>query len=225
MRDLDIRHFLRRYLVSAFADDPATLILDEVGVCRGTVRVDMAVVNGELKGFEIKSDRDSLDRLSAQCSGYSKVFDTVTIVVGSRHLHGVEAMVPQWWGILLAQDQGGNRPNFHYIRREETNPDVDPFELVQLLWRDEALSLLQVNHLDHGLSSKPRRYLWEALARNFTLPGLRDMVRTQLKARPRWRVVSLQSQDGEKSPPSARSSSSPSRHVHLRTHRYIGHPS
>jgi len=225
MRDLEIRYALRRHLESAFADDDGALILDEVGICCGSVRVDMAVVNGELKGFEIKSDRDTLHRLSAQCSGYGKVFDTLTIVVGSRHLDRAQVLIPQWCGILLAQDQGNNELNLHRVRRDEMNSDIDPSALVQLLWRDEALSLLRAHNLDRGLSCKPRRYLWEALTKNLTVRTLRDLVRTQLKARRQWRVGLRPLQDGAKSRPFAKSSSSPSRRFHLRTHRYIGRPS
>ena len=84
MRELDIRRALRKHLGFVFEEDPTALILEELGICRGTVRVDMAVVTGMLKGFEIKSDQDTLKRLPAQASAYNKVFDTLTIVAGTR---------------------------------------------------------------------------------------------------------------------------------------------
>lgn len=48
MRDPEIRRRLRQHLEDEFGDDPTALILDELGVCCGRVRADMAVVNGEL---------------------------------------------------------------------------------------------------------------------------------------------------------------------------------
>ena len=60
-------------------------MVDELGVCRGQVRIDVAVVNGRFHGYEIKSDRDSLRRLDGQVDLYSKVLDRATIVVGDRH--------------------------------------------------------------------------------------------------------------------------------------------
>ena len=41
-------------------DGKGKIDVEELGVCRGRVRVDVAVVNGTLHGYEIKSDRDSL---------------------------------------------------------------------------------------------------------------------------------------------------------------------
>ena len=66
MRDPEIRRQLRCRLEQEFGNDANALILDELGVCCGRVRADMAVVNGELKGFEIKSDQDTLLRLRSQ---------------------------------------------------------------------------------------------------------------------------------------------------------------
>src|SRR5262245_26146770 len=59
--DAEIRHALRAYLRARYADKPGTAILDELAICRGQVRVDLAVVNGSVHGYEIKSDRDTLD--------------------------------------------------------------------------------------------------------------------------------------------------------------------
>ena len=98
MRDLDIRRLLRRHLVSKFGTDPTALIPDEFSICCGKVRADMAVVNGELKGFEIKSDQDTLYRLRSQASVYGNIFDTVTIVTGPRHIRKAKKIVPSWWG-------------------------------------------------------------------------------------------------------------------------------
>ena len=56
-----------------------------MGVWSGTVRIDVAVLNGEMCGYEIKSDRDTLERLPFQIEIYSKEFDKLTLVVGRRH--------------------------------------------------------------------------------------------------------------------------------------------
>jgi len=217
MRELDIRRALRRRLTETFGSDPTVLILDELGVCRGTVRADMAVVNGSLKGFEIKSDQDNLNRLPSQASAYNKVFDTLTIVVGARHLQQVEATVPGWWGMLLVDANGEEPPLLRAVRPEGSNHEIDSSALAQLLWRDEALAVLERNGLEAGLRSKPRRYLWDALARSFTLVELRELVRTQLKARQGWRSGSQRMRGGATFLPSARLSSCPDPPERLRT--------
>jgi hypothetical protein len=188
VRDLDIRCALRQYLRLAFGNDPATLILEELGVCKGSVRIDMAVINGELKAFEIKSDQDTLERLSTQSSAYNRVFDTVSIVVSAKHLKKVDALVPNWWGIVIAEPSGNEFPRLSVARPEALNPQQDALAIAQLLWRDEALSLLKAINVEKGLNSKPRHYLWDALAKGFTLHELGDMVRQKLKARENWKV-------------------------------------
>jgi hypothetical protein len=209
MRDVDIRAALRRHLAAACADDPTTLILDELGVCSGSVRVDMAVVNGALKGFEIKSDSDTLDRLANQANAYNKVFDTLSVVVEKRHLSKVRSMVPAWWGIHIANARENGAVDLESVRRERLNHRIDAASLVQLLWRDETLALLQSIGAGVGIRKKPRRYLWEALTTSVALVELREMVRRQLKSRQGWRSVSPPTQGDAKSQPSSKLSDSP----------------
>ncbi|HET7057847.1 MAG TPA: sce7726 family protein, partial [Nitrospiraceae bacterium] len=68
--DSDIRRVLRSKLLLKHADELDTVIIEELGLCRGQVRVDLSVVNGLLHGYEIKSDRDSLRRLRSQAELY-----------------------------------------------------------------------------------------------------------------------------------------------------------
>jgi len=102
MRDRDVREAVRAYLYDAHKADRETLIVEEMGVWSGTVRIDIAVINGELSGFELKSDRDKLDRLPLQAKVYSKVFDRVTLVVGARHVRKALPLIPEWWSVLIA---------------------------------------------------------------------------------------------------------------------------
>jgi hypothetical protein len=77
-RDADIRSVLVAELKQRFSDPSHDLILEEFG-CK-TARIDIAVVNGALHGFEIKSDSDSLARLAGQAEQYGRVFDFVTLI-------------------------------------------------------------------------------------------------------------------------------------------------
>jgi hypothetical protein len=82
MNDRRVRTAILRRLSARFSKDPNTLILEEFGIGNGSARVDIAVVNGRIHGFELKSDNDTLDRLPHQVSAFSSVFDRVTLVVG-----------------------------------------------------------------------------------------------------------------------------------------------
>src|SRR5262245_66632379 len=93
--DPDVRGLLREYLDDLHKDTD-TRILEELGLCQGDVRVDVAAVNGELAGFEIKSPSDTLARWARQRRIYSKVVDRAWLVAPMKTLDAAEA--PDWWG-------------------------------------------------------------------------------------------------------------------------------
>lgn len=187
-RDIDIRTSLHSVLREEHKNEPDTLILDELGLCQGDARIDVAVVNGAINGYEIKSESDTLERLPRQTDTYNRVFDTVTILTASRFIEGIEDIIPEWWGITKAEMDADGIVYFFPYRTPHQNPSIDPIALAQLLWREEALSVLKERGLQKGLLSKPRQVLWSALAEQLELRDLQDEVRKRLKARSRWRV-------------------------------------
>jgi hypothetical protein len=191
MRDLDIRRALRSEMERWHREELDTLVLDELGLCEGAVRVDLAVVNGILHGYEIKSERDTLARLQGQAVAYSRSLDRVTIVVGPRHLDRVAAQVPLWWGLMLAEWTLAGIALYE-ARAPSDNPGVDPYAQAQLLWRDEVLDVLATRELDAGVRSKPRRELWRRLANELLPHEVGEAVRERLKSREGWRVGARQ---------------------------------
>jgi hypothetical protein len=185
LRDSDIRAALHLRLQTQHQDDPATQIVNEMGVLKGGCRIDVAVINGRLEGFEIKSDRDTLDRLPRQAEAYGRVFDRVTAVCGPRHVEEAKLYVPCWWGIAAAQPTDGG-VRIVQRRSPRTNPNVEPEAVVQLLWREETLAALEMLGKADGLRSKPRQVLWRALAETQSPRALRRLVRKQLRAREGW---------------------------------------
>src|SRR5439155_10222560 len=93
LRDRDVRQALHRKVLRDHHGDANTLVLDELGLRHGACRVDIAVVNGYLHGYEIKSDSDTLDRLPAQVAVYNLVLDRATLVVGERHLQKAQPLL------------------------------------------------------------------------------------------------------------------------------------
>src|ERR1700733_2509791 len=102
MRDIDVRRAVKSHLVAAHAGEIDTRIVEEMGVWSGSVRIDIAVVNGSLSGYELKSERDTLERLPRQVRLYGHVFDFLHLVVGKRHVEKAKAMIPDWWGVKIA---------------------------------------------------------------------------------------------------------------------------
>ena len=225
MRDADVRRVLRRQLDACYAADPNTLIVEELGLCRGSVRADLAVINGVLKGYEIKSDRDRLIRLGAQAETYNKVFDTVTIVVADRHLNSVERMVPDWWGIDTVTPSADSSLLMLRVREEGHNHRVEPAALVQLLWRGEVLLLLRRSSSSTNFEHKPREFLWRTLVESVPLLELKAQVRECLRNRKLWRVPGEHRTDDVRFPPFATWSGSLYRLGGSRSRRYIHRPS
>ena len=180
--DSDIRQALRSSLHRRHAAEADTIVLEELGLCRGQVRVDVAVVNGLLHGYEIKSDRDSLRRLGVQVEIYGKVLDRVTLVVGHRHLAQSLDIVPAWWGVLRVQPiERGLR--FKTVRGARDNSCRDPRSLVELLWFDDAIAILEERNAARGVRGKPRRIVWDRVCEHFGVDEIAAAVRVRLKAR------------------------------------------
>jgi len=180
--DTEIRQALRLWLSNKHTNQADTVFIEELGICRGQVRIDLAVVNSLFHGYEIKSDRDSLRRLDGQVDLYSKVLDRATIVVGDRHLAATLGIVPHWWGVLLFQS-GPKATRFRVLRRARDNPRIDPRSLVELLWLDEAISLLDERAAARGARGKPRRIVWDRVCARFQVREIAAKVKDQLKAR------------------------------------------
>src|SRR5215210_2069931 len=189
MRDVDVRAALYRGELARYASDPDTRIVPELGIHRGDFRIDIAVVNGTLHGYELKSARDTLQRLPAQAAAYSTVFDFVTLVAAERHLWKAAAIVPEWWG-LSAVVPGSKGETVREERPCLENPRIDPYLLAQLLWAAEATELLERYGGARGFRGRPTVYLWSEIARRLSLDELRTEVRTVLKTRGDWRARS-----------------------------------
>jgi hypothetical protein len=182
LADRDIRPALLSRLMVQHSREVDTVVLEELGLCRGQVRVDLAVVNGLIHGYEIKSDRDSLRRLVGQVDLYSRVLDRATLVVGERHLPEALEIVPMWWGILRVETISRSR-RFKTVRRGRQNPGRDARSLVELLWLDDAVAMLERRHAARGIKGKPRRAVWDRVCEHFDVNEIAAAVRTHLKAR------------------------------------------
>jgi hypothetical protein len=196
MNDIDIRSALKLKFAHCYGHDPETLLLEELGLRHGAIRVDLALVNGQLHGFELKSDRDRLDRLPRQSATYNKVFDRMTLVVGQRHADRAVRMIPEWWGVELARKNANGAIEFTTSRGALENPAPDPLSIAKLLWREEALGVLIELGQAKGLFSKPRAHIHSRLAEVCEIQLLRFRVRDRLRNRGDWRSGERQTSGG-----------------------------
>ena len=141
--DKDIRPILYDKIsnLKEFTSDNTSIIIDEFPVVEGSARVDIAVVNGKLHGFEIKSEQDTLDRLSDQIFFYNMVFDKMTLVVSEKFKDKLINIIPKWWGIYYIKTVG-NKPKLVVEKKSKLNKDIKIEAFLSLLWRNEMLELL-----------------------------------------------------------------------------------
>lgn len=90
-------------LYESGALDDAVLI-NEMVYANWTRRADLAVANGHLHAFEVKSDVDSLRRLEGQVSIYLERFDQLTLVVTPKFLDQVLTMIPTAVAVWKAEE-------------------------------------------------------------------------------------------------------------------------
>lgn len=203
VRDIEIRRALLHDLESRYIGDAETLIIDELPLCDGDARVDVAVINGMLAGYEIKSDRDDLRRLASQKEAYGRLFHQITLVTDSRQFQKVVESVPEWWGVMQATEEQGIVA-LRIARQPSANPSVDRNALVHLLWKDEAFDELRVRGMSTGMKNKPRHVLWRVLAETLNEAELVQVVSRRIKARGNWRSGRLRKLGGERYRPYAK---------------------
>lgn len=184
LKDIDIRKTLLREL-EIRNKQYEHRIIEELAVCDGEARVDIAVANGKLCGYEIKSDADTLERLGTQQKCYDKTFDKITIVVGEKFEDKIDNYVPDYWGIYIVSEKSeGNE--IRKRRSAKINKKVEARALLELLWKEEIIELLKEAGIK-GISGKNRRLLRDMVIENISKKEIADYTRETLKYRQNWR--------------------------------------
>ena len=185
-------------IADRWPENPDTLVVEEMGIHFGAARVDVAVVNGALHGFEIKSDADRLGRLPGQALAYSQVFDYMTVVVTTRLLSGAVEIVPDWWGVIEAtENERTEAAILKERRRGRRNPSASPTAVAGLLWREELLAALESVGASVGVRTADRVTLQHRLAEVLSSEELGSAVRSTIRARRGWRESPAHGPNGE----------------------------
>lgn len=187
---------IRQLLITSLSDIPEfnnndTYLINELDICGGFTRADIAIVNGQLHGYEIKSPQDSLERLPRQVPSYNEVFDTMTLITCKEYLNQALKIIPKWWGIYYIDDSKKGL-TLKKKRKSKFNKHINCTQLANLLWKQELIDLIYSNtDIVKGIKSKSRYKLAEIAADNISRPVINDYVRNVLKHRQEWRAVKL----------------------------------
>jgi hypothetical protein len=186
----DIRRLIKARLHRYHKSLSQALVIEEMEVCSGRARVDLAVIGDELLGIEIKGPKDDVTRLPLQASFYSRCFDRVVIVIHETLVPKAEPLIPSWWGMVVGSCYSG-RVRYRFTRRPQRNPDLDLEALLSLLWRVEIDALLSELL---GAVAKPRaskRTLRAQLLSRIAPRTLHGAGLRKLRERAAWRSVPL----------------------------------
>ncbi|PQJ10132.1 hypothetical protein CJD36_015660 [Flavipsychrobacter stenotrophus] len=185
MKDPHIRQILQRTELSKYINDPHSKVVHEMKLPVASARIDMAVINGSLHAYEIKSASDSLQRLPNQIAAYSLVFDYLTVVTEEKYIEKIIALVPDWVGVAVCSDTVGEE-EFKEIKSPLLNKNKKAFYLAKLLWNDELIKILTEQNIPFG--KRDRNWLLcESLASGLDIATLSDVVRKTLKERQHWK--------------------------------------
>jgi hypothetical protein len=94
-------------------------------------------------------------------------------------------VIPSWWGVRVATPA----PTGVYLQQERMscqNPQLDSLLVAQLLWKDEALAVLERHQLAKGYRARRVKDIHLHLARSLPAAVLGEEVRKSLKCRERW---------------------------------------
>ncbi|WFU51788.1 sce7726 family protein [Sinorhizobium terangae] len=185
--DADIRSALHAKRLRRAKAHPDTLVIDELGLAHARSRIDVAVINGCIHGYEIKSAKDTLDRFETQIDTYRQTLQKLTIVAAPKHITSIMGHAPEWCGVIAAERGPRGGISFHVLRNAAQNPEIDPVMMAHLLWRDEVVELL--DHAGYAPKDlrRPRKQLYEMLCEAMTLREIAASIRTFMAQRQTWR--------------------------------------
>lgn len=128
----------------------------------GKSRADLVILNGTSTVYEIKSERDTLQRLEKQVKDYSKVFARSYVIASQDHVEAVLKLIPRHVGVMCLKRW--NR--IGTVREAIDRPsEVDPTCILGSLRKAEAIRILK--HMDVAVPDVPNMQMFRALAETF----------------------------------------------------------
>lgn len=146
LRDQDIREPLFEFLEDKF---DKIRIIEEKQIAKSRADV-MVVLPDSLVGIEIKRDADTYARLERQVKDYNRFFDFNYLVVGSTHARHAAEHVPDFWGIISAEELEAGI-DFLVLREPSENKRAQKTykmkRKLSILWRPELAHLQEINNM------------------------------------------------------------------------------
>ncbi len=158
---------MRNVLLNRLATYKDCYLYEEYTIPSGKARADIIAVNGHVIAYEIKSDYDSLKRLSSQILEYDSTFEMNYIVTGEKFIREVRRIVPSYWGIVLIKKNEKGLISIKFERRAKLNPALDFESFIGLLSAEEIkkIALNQPNIIQKYSKLQIRKYFKQDLVK------------------------------------------------------------
>ena len=161
----------------------------------GNTRADVVHITEHfMHGYEVKGDRDTLQRVPNQLRCYAGAYDFVTFVVTEKHVPKLLPLLPAWVGVLVVSADG-MRP----YRPAAYNATVERAPVAALLLLEEVKQFLLALGLT-GVSTLRGRDIAHLLRTNNRIPlaRLAQYVRERLIARLPQRLLARAERKAER---------------------------
>lgn len=192
MNELEIKSLLQAKLAASQHGQGAAFV-SELFIDAFARRADLVMANGKLSAFEIKSEKDSLDRLDGQLETYLRLFEQVTVVCAERHQAGVEERVPDGVGVWVLSVDGSVK----VLRRAKTHKQTSHQSWLSFLPVDELRDLLT----EHGLQRAGTRDVLVTRASGIAIKHVRQYVLDFFKNRRAERIAKINAAKTARTPP------------------------
>lgn len=174
--DSEIRKLLIQHLENAPITPKA--IIEELRVHNGNAIADVVSVHSYAHCYEIKSDKDNVERALKQSKFYDLTFKKVTLVTTEKHIKKAKELVPPYWGLMVAK-AGNGTDALSYIRPATNTPSFDKQLALLTLWKSELLQVAQ-NFTEKNMTKSSRKMLSELIAEKLGSAQLARYIGNQL---------------------------------------------
>jgi hypothetical protein len=148
----------------------------------GSCKADLVILNGTASVYEIKSERDSLDRLDNQIENYRKVFAAINVIACEAHAAKVLQLVPKEVGVMSLS----RRYQISIVRDAKELPGrTNPISVFESLRSAEARAVLDDFGVD--VPAVPNTKLHAVMREYFSRLPAEDVQRSMVKILKRTR--------------------------------------
>ena len=184
---------VREKLIKTLLEQHDTLgVIQELEVARGRARADVVRLSGgDSHAYEIKSDLDTLRRLPRQIRHYNEVFSTVTLVVGVDHVVEALYLIPDWWGVIVAE-LDNTELRLSPIREVRQNSHTDYEAISDLLRKHELMKVLSARNTSAGCHSMSKQRLVQEARQEISKESMVEQLARTLLARDERLASNLQ---------------------------------